>query len=85
MLLDIIEKDLPQLIVGLDSLDDSANYIHIEDVKENINYYCPCCKGLIMRQVDAVKIHIFIIFVRIGYMKRDANLLYQILYMRLIL
>ena len=47
MLLDIIEKDLPQLIVGLDSLDDSANYIHIEDVKENIHYYCPCCKGLI--------------------------------------
>lgn len=40
-------KDLPQLIVGLDSLDDSANYIHIEDVKGNVNYYCPCCKGLI--------------------------------------
>ncbi len=47
MLLDIIEKDLPQLIVGLDSLNGSANYIHIEDAKENINYYCPCCKGLI--------------------------------------
>lgn len=47
VLLDIIEKDLPQLIVGLDSLDGSANYIHIEDTKENINYYCPCCKGLI--------------------------------------
>lgn len=28
-------------------MDDSANYVHIEDVKENIDYYCPCCKGLI--------------------------------------
>jgi len=45
--LEIIEKDLPQLIVGLDSLEDSANYIHIADVKDNTNYYCPCCKGLI--------------------------------------
>ena len=45
--MEIIERDLPQLIVGLDSLDDSANYIHIADVKENTNYYCPCCKGLI--------------------------------------
>ncbi len=42
-----IEKDLPQLIVGLDSLGDTANYIHIMDAKENTNYYCPCCKGLI--------------------------------------
>lgn len=47
VLLEIIEKDLPQLIVGLDSLDESANYIHIADVKENTNYFCPCCKGLI--------------------------------------
>lgn len=45
--MEIIEKDLPQLTVGLDSLDDSANYVHITDVKENTNYYCPCCKGLI--------------------------------------
>lgn len=43
----IVERNLPQLIVGLDSLDESANYIHIADVKENVNYYCPCCKGLI--------------------------------------
>lgn len=35
------------MIVGLDSLDEFANYIHIADVKENIDYYCPCCKGLI--------------------------------------
>lgn len=45
--MEIIERDLPQLIVGLDSLDNSANYIHIADVKENTNYYCPCCKGVI--------------------------------------
>ena len=45
--MEIIERDLPQLIVGLDSLDEYANYIHIADVKENTNYYCPCCKGLI--------------------------------------
>lgn len=38
---------MPQLIIGLDSLDESANYVHIADVKENMNYYCPCCKGLI--------------------------------------
>lgn len=43
----VLEKDLPQLIVGLDSLDESANYVHIADVKGNIDYYCPCCKGLI--------------------------------------
>lgn len=45
--MEIVEKDLPQLIVGLDSLDDNSNYIHILDVKEGMNYYCPCCKGLI--------------------------------------
>lgn len=42
------EKDyIPQLIVGLDSLDESANYIHIKHAKENVQYYCPCCKGII--------------------------------------
>jgi hypothetical protein len=44
---EIKEINLPQLIVGLDSQDDNANYIHINDVKENVDYYCPCCKGLI--------------------------------------
>lgn len=42
-----IQKDLPQLIVALDSLDDTANYIHINDAKEGVIYYCPCCKGII--------------------------------------
>ena len=45
--LDLLQRELPQLIVALDSADESANYIHIADAKENINYYCPCCKGLI--------------------------------------
>lgn len=31
----------------MDSSDGSANYIHIDDVKDNIEYYCPCCKGII--------------------------------------
>lgn len=42
-----LQKDLPQLIVALDSLDDDANYIHIKDAKEDTIYYCPCCKGTI--------------------------------------
>lgn len=42
-----VYKDLPQLIVALDSLDDDANYIHIQDAKEGIEYYCPCCKGIV--------------------------------------
>lgn len=40
-------KDMPQLAVGLDSLDDSANYIFILDAQDGKDYYCPCCKGLI--------------------------------------
>lgn len=39
--------ELPQLIVGLDSLNEDSNYVHINDVRENITYYCPCCKGVI--------------------------------------
>lgn len=38
---------LPQLIIGLDSLNDDANYVHIDDVRDGIDYYCPCCKGVI--------------------------------------
>lgn len=40
-------KDMPQLAVGLDSLDDSANYVFILDAQDGKDYYCPCCKGLI--------------------------------------
>lgn len=39
--------DLPQLIVALDSLNDDANYVHIKDVREDVTYYCPCCKGIV--------------------------------------
>lgn len=42
-----ITKDLPQLIVALDSTNEDANYIHIDDAKENAIYYCPCCKGIV--------------------------------------
>ena len=38
---------MPQLIVALDAIDESANYVHIDDVRDNTEYYCPCCKGLI--------------------------------------
>lgn len=38
---------MPQLIVALDSQNESANYIHIDDVKEDKLYYCPCCKGIV--------------------------------------
>lgn len=31
----------------MDSLDDDANYVHIDDVKDGATYYCPCCKGVI--------------------------------------
>jgi hypothetical protein len=43
----IIYKELPQLVVALDSMNDDSNYIHIKDAKENMIYYCPCCKRII--------------------------------------
>lgn len=42
---DVFQKDLPQLIVALDTKKDSANYIHIADAQDGTTYYCPCCKG----------------------------------------
>lgn len=38
---------IPQLIIGLDSLNDDANYIHIKDVKQGQQYYCSCCHNVI--------------------------------------
>ena len=35
-------KDLPQLIVALDKDD---NYIHIRDTKDDVDYFCPCCRN----------------------------------------
>lgn len=43
---------LPQLIIGLDSLNDDANYVHIDDIKDNVTYYCPCCKGEIKARAN---------------------------------
>ena len=40
-------KDLPQLIVALDSKSDDANYIHIRDAKDDKKYYCPCCYSIV--------------------------------------
>ena len=42
--IEFICKDLPQLIVALDT---DGNYIHIRDVKEDTDYYCPCCGGIV--------------------------------------
>ncbi len=35
------------MIIALDSLDESANYVHISDVKDDVVYHCPCCKGIV--------------------------------------
>ena len=45
--MELRDLDLPQLIVALDSLNDDANYVHIKDARENVTYYCPCCKGIV--------------------------------------
>lgn len=45
--MNLTEINLPQLIVALDSPNDNANYVHIKDVKDDVQYYCPCCKGLV--------------------------------------
>lgn len=31
----------------MDAIDETANYVHIDDVRNNTEYYCPCCKGII--------------------------------------
>lgn len=38
-------ENLPQLMVAL---DDDGNYTHIYDVKEDTNYYCPCCNNKVL-------------------------------------
>lgn len=40
-------NELPQLIIALDSLKNDANYVHINHAKPNLDYYCPCCHGII--------------------------------------
>lgn len=39
------EKYFPQLVVGLSSLDEHAQWVHISQAKTDDVYYCPCCKG----------------------------------------
>lgn len=39
------EKYFPQLVVGLSSLDEHAQWVHISQAKTDEVYYCPCCKG----------------------------------------
>lgn len=40
--------NLPQLIVALDGIGEGANYIHILDAKDDVEYFCPCCHGKVL-------------------------------------
>lgn len=42
-----VVKDMPQLVIALDSDNDKAQYVYISNAKEDTEYYCPCCKGKI--------------------------------------
>lgn len=53
--MDIFEY-LPQLIVAYDSNDEFANLIHVKRAKQNKEYYCPCCGGIVKpRALDSNK------------------------------
>ena len=53
--MDIFEY-LPQLIVAYDSNDEFANLIHVKRSKQNTDYYCPCCGGIVKpRALDSIK------------------------------
>jgi hypothetical protein len=38
-------KDLPQLILAMDTNDGNGQYVLIQNAKEDETYYCPCCGG----------------------------------------
>ena len=38
---------LPQLIVAYDGNDKFATLIHVKKAKQNQEYYCPCCGGIV--------------------------------------
>ena len=38
---------LPQLIIAYDCNDEFANLIHVKKAKQDTNYYCPCCGGIV--------------------------------------
>lgn len=53
--MDIFEY-LPQLIVAYDSNDEFANLIHVKRAKQDEEYYCPCCGGIVKpRALDSTK------------------------------
>lgn len=79
---------LPQLIVAYDSNDEFANLIHIKRAKQDEEYYCPCCGGIVKpRALDSTKeqSHYFMLqenvqkkvnyisSVKIGCLKREVN------------
>lgn len=47
---------LPQLIVAYDCNDEFANLIHVKKAKQDTDYYCPCCGGIVKpRALDSIK------------------------------
>ncbi|KAI4445083.1 hypothetical protein C823_007587 [Eubacterium plexicaudatum ASF492] len=44
--MDIFEY-LPQLIVAYDGNDEFANLIHVKKTNKDIDYFCPCCGGIV--------------------------------------
>ena len=47
---------LPQLIVAYDCNDEFANLIHVKKAKQDTDYYCPCCGGIVKpRALDSTK------------------------------
>ena len=47
---------LPQLIVAYDGNDEFANLIHVKKANKDIDYYCPCCGGIVKpRALDSTK------------------------------
>lgn len=47
---------LPQLIVAYDRNDEFANLIHVKKAKQDTDYYCPCCGGIVKpRALDSTK------------------------------
>lgn len=53
--MDIFEY-LPQLIVAYDGNDEFANLIHVKKANKDIDYFCPCCGGIVKpRALDSTK------------------------------
>lgn len=53
--MDIFEY-LPQLIVAYEGNDKFANLIHVKKAKQDTEYYCPCCGGIVKpRALESTK------------------------------